>query len=56
MKCLENCALNISVSLVQLYHSCEINMENPDLLPFKVGQLAEAKSFEKGYRGAWFRL
>ncbi|KAL1806456.1 hypothetical protein ACET3Z_029524 [Daucus carota] len=30
-------------------------MENPDLLPFKVGQLAEAKSFEKGYRGAWFR-
>ncbi|KAL8104960.1 uncharacterized protein LOC141678126 [Apium graveolens] len=30
-------------------------MENPDLLPFKVGQLAEAKSFTKGYRGAWFR-
>lgn len=30
-------------------------MENPDVLPFKVGQLAEAKSFTKGYRGAWFR-
>ncbi|KAK1379890.1 Agenet domain-containing protein [Heracleum sosnowskyi] len=30
-------------------------MENPDLLPFKVGQVAEAKSFSKGYRGAWFR-
>lgn len=29
-------------------------MEN-DKLPFKVGQLAEAKSFETGYRGAWFR-
>lgn len=30
-------------------------MEYPDLLPFKVGQLAEAKSFMKGFRGAWFR-
>lgn len=24
-------------------------------LPFKVGQLAEARSFAQGYRGAWFR-
>ncbi|CAA3032541.1 Hypothetical predicted protein [Olea europaea subsp. europaea] len=24
-------------------------------LPFKVGQLAEARTFEKGYLGAWFR-
>ncbi|XP_059291143.1 uncharacterized protein LOC132044655 [Lycium ferocissimum] len=24
-------------------------------LPFKVGQLAEAQSFENGFRGAWFR-
>ncbi|KZV17835.1 hypothetical protein F511_01644 [Dorcoceras hygrometricum] len=24
-------------------------------LPFKIGDLAEAKSFEEGYRGAWFR-
>lgn len=29
---------------------------NPEyLLPFKVGDLAESKSFERGYRGAWFR-
>jgi len=24
-------------------------------LPFEIGQLAEAKSFKRGYRGAWFR-
>lgn len=24
-------------------------------LPFKVGQSAEAQSFENGFRGAWFR-
>ncbi|KAK6161382.1 hypothetical protein DH2020_004763 [Rehmannia glutinosa] len=30
-------------------------MENEINLPFKVGELAEARSFEKGYRGAWFR-
>ncbi|KAJ8438893.1 hypothetical protein Cgig2_007738 [Carnegiea gigantea] len=24
-------------------------------LPFGIGQLAEAKSFKRGYRGAWFR-
>lgn len=24
-------------------------------LPFKVGDEAEARSFETGYRGAWFR-
>lgn len=30
-------------------------MDEADDLPFKVGQLAESKSFEKGYRGAWFR-
>lgn len=54
-KCLKNFALYSSVSLVQLYYSCKISMENPDVLPFKVGQLAEAKCFAKGYRGAWFR-
>ncbi|EPS62475.1 hypothetical protein M569_12316, partial [Genlisea aurea] len=30
-------------------------MENADELPFKVGDLAESKSFQHGYRGAWFR-
>ena len=30
-------------------------MNNHDYLPFKVGQLAEAKSFLQGFRGAWFR-
>uniref|UniRef100_A0A452XXV4 Uncharacterized protein n=1 Tax=Aegilops tauschii subsp. strangulata TaxID=200361 RepID=A0A452XXV4_AEGTS len=25
------------------------------ILPFKVGDLAESKSFVKGYTGAWFR-
>ncbi|KAL4590374.1 hypothetical protein LXL04_003303 [Taraxacum kok-saghyz] len=30
-------------------------MENLDDLKFEVGQLAETKSFEEGYRGAWFR-
>ncbi|KAK1407555.1 hypothetical protein QVD17_39174 [Tagetes erecta] len=30
-------------------------MEKPDDFIFKVGELAEVKSFEKGYRGAWFR-
>ncbi|KAI3469708.1 hypothetical protein Pfo_026371 [Paulownia fortunei] len=30
-------------------------MENEINLPFKVGELAEARSFQIGYRGAWFR-
>ncbi|KAL6519938.1 hypothetical protein OROMI_032832 [Orobanche minor] len=30
-------------------------MENEVNLPFKVGEEAEARSFETGYRGAWFR-
>ncbi|XP_058072588.1 uncharacterized protein LOC131221350 isoform X2 [Magnolia sinica] len=30
-------------------------MEKTDSLPFKVGQLAESKSFIVGFRGAWFR-
>ncbi|XP_051130387.1 uncharacterized protein LOC127250937 [Andrographis paniculata] len=30
-------------------------MENAPNLPFKVGGLAEAKSFQQGFRGAWFR-
>ncbi|KAG6418683.1 hypothetical protein SASPL_120887 [Salvia splendens] len=30
-------------------------MENKVNLPFKVGQLAEVRSFEEGFRGAWFR-
>ncbi|XP_028055200.1 uncharacterized protein LOC114259392 isoform X1 [Camellia sinensis] len=30
-------------------------MDKQDLLPFKVGQLAESISFLPGYRGAWFR-
>ncbi|KAL1559575.1 hypothetical protein AAHA92_09904 [Salvia divinorum] len=30
-------------------------METKVNLPFKVGQLAEVRSFEEGYRGAWFR-
>ena len=24
-------------------------------LPFKVGEIVEVRSFEVGYRGAWFR-
>lgn len=30
-------------------------MGKEDQLPFKVGQSAEAQSFENGFRGAWFR-
>ncbi|KAK2972969.1 hypothetical protein RJ640_022026, partial [Escallonia rubra] len=30
-------------------------MENYDLLPFKAGQVAESRSFQIGYRSAWFR-
>ncbi|KAG8370354.1 hypothetical protein BUALT_Bualt14G0108200 [Buddleja alternifolia] len=30
-------------------------MEDETNLPFKVGDLAEAKSFQLGFRGAWFR-
>lgn len=31
-------------------------MDNGDIcLPFKTGQLAESKSFDEGFRGAWFR-
>ncbi|XP_059650903.1 uncharacterized protein LOC132297474 [Cornus florida] len=30
-------------------------MNKDVLLPFKVGQLAESRSFQIGYRGAWFR-
>ncbi|KAD4179996.1 hypothetical protein E3N88_28587 [Mikania micrantha] len=30
-------------------------MEKPDVLNFKVGQLAEMRTFEVGYRSAWFR-
>ncbi|KAL3828234.1 hypothetical protein ACJIZ3_017036 [Penstemon smallii] len=30
-------------------------MENESKLPFKVGELAEAMSFQTGFRGAWFR-
>lgn len=30
-------------------------MLKEDQLPFKVGQSAEAQSFENGFRGAWFR-
>jgi hypothetical protein len=25
------------------------------MLPFKVGDIAESRSFSLGYRGAWFR-
>ncbi|XP_073048864.1 uncharacterized protein [Primulina eburnea] len=32
---------------------CYILMDNN--LPFKIGDLAEARTFEHGYRGAWFR-
>ncbi|CAH1427037.1 unnamed protein product [Lactuca virosa] len=30
-------------------------MEKPDDLKFEAGQLAESKTFEEGFRGAWFR-
>ncbi|KAI3988340.1 hypothetical protein MKX01_012129 [Papaver californicum] len=30
-------------------------MKFVDNLPFEVGQLTESKSFQEGYRGAWFR-
>ncbi|GFP95890.1 hypothetical protein PHJA_001733200 [Phtheirospermum japonicum] len=30
-------------------------MGNETKLPFKVGQKAEARSFQRGFRGAWFR-
>lgn len=30
-------------------------MDKHNLLPFKIGQEAETKSFEEGYRGSWFR-
>ncbi|CAK9143561.1 unnamed protein product [Ilex paraguariensis] len=30
-------------------------MDKHEVLPFKVGQLAEARSFLSGYRSAWFR-
>lgn len=30
-------------------------MDYPAVLPFKVGQMAESRSFKKGFRGAWFR-
>ncbi|KAL6532383.1 hypothetical protein OROGR_014353 [Orobanche gracilis] len=33
----------------------QIIMENEVNLPFKVGEEAEARSFENGFRGAWFR-
>ncbi|XP_010274847.1 PREDICTED: uncharacterized protein LOC104610075 isoform X3 [Nelumbo nucifera] len=33
----------------------KITMDVNHRLPFKVGQLAESKSFIKGFRGAWFR-
>ncbi|XP_058200561.1 uncharacterized protein LOC131315400 isoform X4 [Rhododendron vialii] len=32
-----------------------MDMQVEDLLPFKVGQLAESRSFLLGYRSAWFR-
>ncbi|CAH1427040.1 unnamed protein product [Lactuca virosa] len=30
-------------------------MEKPDDLKFEAGQLAESKTFDEGFRGAWFR-
>ncbi|KAI3814328.1 hypothetical protein L1987_19079 [Smallanthus sonchifolius] len=30
-------------------------MEKPGAFNFEVGQLAELRSFEEGFRGAWFR-
>ncbi|XAR57377.1 hypothetical protein NMG60_11025503 [Bertholletia excelsa] len=30
-------------------------MDKKSLLPFKIGELAESRSFQSGFRGAWFR-
>lgn len=37
---------------MNMFGAALTSMEN---LPFKAGQLAEARSFRVGYRGAWFR-
>lgn len=36
------------------YSSTETAKEMAKRLPFKIGQVVEAKSFSQGYRGAWF--
>ena len=47
---------NLHVLVVYiLFDRSEVKMDKHDHLPLKVGQLAEAKSFLQGFRGAWFR-
>lgn len=45
----------IKVYLVVFQQGQKIVMENGTNLPFKVGDMAEARTFEEGFRGAWFR-
>jgi hypothetical protein len=46
-------AYKLEVFMLQLH--CMMDHEEYVDLPFKVGQMAESRSFLQGFRGAWFR-
>jgi hypothetical protein len=46
-------AYKLEVFLLQLH--CMMDNEEYVDLPFKVGQMAESRSLQQGFRGAWFR-